>query len=400
MMVRERKREDRCALWPVGVFLLAAVTGCLQWPSDPPGVQGRDALLEHVWTIVLTNDSDRVWVVQSDTTQGRPASLEDTLSATVWTALDGLPDQTNLRLLVMRCGGTIAWRLENLGAVVASGEGPLGSDALYLIPRSRGTGTLYLDGAVRSVAFDLLGGTPLPAQPVIDQVAPASDTVQAPAIVSLRVDDCTDSDGQSFGVLRQFGLTAEIGVPSRLLNRPGSCSVELVNSMVAAGNVVESHSRTHGATPSSFGDFYLETLGSLRDLRAWGYNPHVFIQPGSWNIGPCTFDNPAKLQSQYAGLVRRVYVAMEAYYPRTRTVAIPPPGRVGPAAYPIAGLAPATIDSMVRAAISSRGWVEFMWHSREMPPSSLTPRLAVIAALRDSGLVTVMPFYRALHATH
>jgi len=157
---------------------------------------------------------------------------------------------------------------------------------------------------------------------------------------------------------------------------------------------------THGATPSSFGDFYLETLGSLRDLRAWGYNPHVFIQPGSWNIGPCTFDNPAKLQTQYAGLVRRVYVAMEAYYPKTRTVAIPSPGRVGPAAYPIVGLAPATIDSIVRAAISSRGWVEFMWHSREMSPSSLTPRLAVIAALRDSGLVTVMPFYRALHATH
>jgi len=76
----------------VGVFLLAAVTGCLQWPSDPPGVQGRDALLEHIWTIILTNDSGRVWVVQSDTTQGRPASLEDTLSATLWTALDGLPE--------------------------------------------------------------------------------------------------------------------------------------------------------------------------------------------------------------------------------------------------------------------------------------------------------------------
>lgn len=384
----------------MGAFLLAVATGCLQLPSDPPGVQGRDALLEHIWTIILTSDSGHVWVVQSDTTQGHPASLDDTLSAALWTALDAAPDQTNLQLIVMRHGDSIGWRLENLGIALASGEGPLGSDALYLIPRSRGAATLYLDGIVRSVAFDLVGGTPLPTQPVIDRVPPASDTIRAPAIVSLRVDDCTDTDGQSFSVLSALGLTAEFGVPSRFLNRPGSCSVDLVNSMVAAGNVVESHSRTHGATPSSFGDFYLETLGSARDLRSWGYNPHVFIQPGSWNIGPSAFDTPAKLQTQYAGLVRRVYVAMEAYYPKARTVAIPPPGRSGPAAYPLRNFGPASVDSIVREAVSSRGWVEFMWHSREMPPESLMPRLTVIAALRDSGFVVVMPFYAALHATH
>src|SRR5207249_419904 len=131
--VRERKGKDR---WPVGAFLLAAVAGCLQLPSDPPGVQGRDVLLEHIWTIILTNDSGRVWIVQSDTMQGRPGSLEDTVSATLWSALDGSPDQTTLQLRVMRRGASIGWRLENLGAPVASGEGPFGSDALYLIPRS------------------------------------------------------------------------------------------------------------------------------------------------------------------------------------------------------------------------------------------------------------------------
>jgi len=398
--VTERTHAARPGRWPAGWLVFVMVSGCLPSPSAPPEVLGRDPLREHVWTIILSGDSDRIWLVQSDTAQGHPASLEDTLSAALWTTLDGAPDQTNLVLRVSRRGRDLGWELDYLGAPVAFGAGPLWSDALYLVPRSRGTATLYWDGEARSVTFDVLGGTPLPTQPVIDQIAAASDTVRAPAIVSLRMDDCTESDAQSFGVLRQLGLRAEIGVVSRFLNRSGSCSVDLVNAMVAAGNVVESHSRTHGATPSSFGDFYLETVGSARDLRAWGYDPHVFIQPGSWNIGPCSFDTPAKLLTPYAALVRRAYVVLEAYTPKARTVGIPPPNRFGPAAYPIRNFGPSSIDSLVRAAVSNRGWIEFMWHSTEMPPAMLMPRLAVIAALRDSGLVTVMPLYTALHATH
>ncbi len=398
--MRAREADDRYRWWPAGLLILTMGTACLSLPSDPLGVQGRDALLEHVWTIILSDDSGRVWVVQSDTAQGHGASLEDTLSAALWTTLDGSPDQTNLVLRVSRRGRDLAWQLEYLGAPVALGEAPLWSDALYWIPRSRGTATLYVDGEPRPMTFDVLGGTPLPPQPMIDPVAPASDTVRAQAIVSLRMDDCSETDAQSFSVLRQFGLTAEIAVPSRFLNRPGSCSVELVNSMVAAGNVVESHSRTHGAAPTSFGDFYLETVGAARDLRAWGYNPLVFIQPGSWNIGPSSFDTPAKLLTPYAALVRRTYVAMEAYTPPVRSVSIPSASRRGPLPYPIARLGPSSVDSLVRAAASNRAWISFMWHSMETAPAVLAPRLAVIAALRDSGLVVVMPFYAALHATH
>lgn len=392
---------DHPGRWrPAGLVIVAIGTACLSLPSGPAGVQARDALLEHVWTIILTSDSGRVWVVQSDTAEGHPASLEDTLSAAIWTSLDGAPDQTDLVLRVARRGQALSWVLEFLGAPLASGDATLWTDALYLIPRSRGTTTLYWDGATRSVAFDVLGGTPLPPRPMIDPLAAAGDTVRAPAIVSLRMDDCSEADAQSFIVLRQLALTAEIGVPSRFLNRAGRCSVQLLNAMVEAGNAVESHSRTHGATPSTFGDFYLETVGSARDLRTWGFHPHDFIQPGSWNVGPSSFDNPAKLQTPYAALVRRAYVAMEAYTPPARSVPIPPPARFGPLPYPIGNLAPSSIDSIVRAAVSNRAWIEFMWHSTETTPAALVPRLAVIAALRDSGLVVVMPFYAALHATH
>ena len=398
--MKARAPDDRYRRWPAGLLLLTMGIACLSLPSDPRGVQGRDPLREHVWTIILDGDSGRIWVAQSDTAQGRPGSLEDTLSATIWTALDGAPDQTNLVLRIARRGPRLSWTLESLGAPLVSGEAALWSDALYLVPRSRGTTTLYWDGATRSVTFDVLGGTPLPPHPMIDPVAPASDTVGAPAIVSLRMDDCSEADAQSFSVLRQLGLTAETGVPSTFVNRAGRCSVQLLDAMVAAGNAVESHSRTHGGVPSTFGDFYLETVGSARDLQAWGYHPHDFIQPGSWNRGPCSFDNPAKLQTPYAALVRRVYVAMEAYTPPARSVAIPPAGRVGPLPYPIANLTPSGVDSIVRAAAANRAWIEFMWHSTETPPAVLAPRLAVIAALRDSGLVAIMPFYAALHATH
>ncbi len=398
--MRDRYLSDPCRYWLPGVLLVTLSTACLSWPSGPSGVQARDPLREHVWTIILTGDSNRVWVVQSDTTQGHPGRLEDTLSAAIWTSLDGAPDQTDLVLHLTRSGPDLSWTLELLGAPLAAGRAALWVDALYLIPRSQGKTTLYWDGAPRTVTFDVLGGTPLPPQPMIDPVARASDTVRAPAVVSLRIDDCSEADTESFVVLRQLGLTAEVGVPSTFVNRADRCSVQLLNAMVDAGNAVESHSRTHGGTPATFGDFYLETVGSLRDLRAWGFYPHDFIQPGSWNIGPSAFDNPAKMQTPYAALVRRTYVAMEAYWPLARSISIPATGRFGPLPYPIANLAPPTIDSIVRAAVATRSWIEFMWHSTETPPAVLAPRLAVIAALRDSGLVVVLPFYAALHATH
>ena len=40
-----------------------------------------------------------------------------------------------------------------------------------------------------------------------------------------------------------------------------------------------------------------------------------------------------------------------------------------------------------------------MWHAWDMTPTELKARLRVIAALRDSGMVTVLPYYTALNAT-
>jgi hypothetical protein len=57
------------------------------------------------------------------------------------------------------------------------------------------------------------------------------------------------------------------------------------------------------------------------------------------------------------------------------------------------------LERRIRHAIEDSTWINFMWHSVEMPPAELESRLRVIAALRDSGLVTVLPFYVALHAT-
>jgi hypothetical protein len=43
-------------------------------------------------------------------------------------------------------------------------------------------------------------------------------------------------------------------------------------------------------------------------------------------------------------------------------------------------------------------WISFMWHAWDMSDTALEARLRVIAALRDSGLVTVLPYYPTLRA--
>ena len=115
------------------------------------------------------------------------------------------------------------------------------------------------------------------------------------------------------------------------------------------------------------------------------------------DAGPFDFDSRAKLRGAAGALLRRLYVATEAYaYPDT-TLILPARGRIGPPPL-LMTMAPEQVAVKVRQAAATGGWIEFMWHSREISADSLWPRLVVIAALRDSGLVEVMPFYRALHA--
>jgi hypothetical protein len=97
-------------------------------------------------------------------------------------------------------------------------------------------------------------------------------------------------------------------------------------------------------------------------------------------------------------LLRRVYVATEAYAVSNTNMPVPAQGRVGPNARVLRTLTPEQIALHVQRAASAGTWIEFMWHSSDLSADSLRPRLAVIAALRDSGYVEVMPFYQALHA--
>lgn len=168
--------------------------------------------------------------------------------------------------------------------------------------------------------------------------------------------------------------------------------------MFAAGNAVESHSRLHGASPGDFGDFYSETVGSFRDLRVRGFDPHVFIQPGTWRTGAYDIDSPTKLQGPPGALLRRVYVATEAYAYRSSSVSIPVQGRTGPASLDINYFSPREIERLVRDAADSGQWLQFMWHSGNQSFSALRARLSVIAALRDSGVIAIIPFNQALHA--
>ncbi len=246
--------------------------------------------------------------------------------------------------------------------------------------------------------FDLFSDTPMPADSFADPVASGSVVVRTPGVVSLRIDDCNGKDAVAFRMLRAFGLTAAMGVPSQRIDRHGYCTQRLLQAMVAAGNLVEAHSRTHGAAPTGFGEFYLETVGAAQELRSRGFDPHVFIPPGTWRAGPTLFDSQKKLVGPYGALLRRVYGSTEAYA-QPAVLRVPATGRNGPSSWPLKAFSVEQLEARVRRAAADSQWVSFMWHAWDMPPAELEARLRVIAALRDSGLVTVLPYYSALHAT-
>jgi hypothetical protein len=386
----------------VVTLLVLSATACLQNPgTDPFGNTIRDPLLEQVWTIILTDDSGNVWIAQSDTlvTAARTRG-GNVVSAQLWSTPDGPSEPADLRLWTFRRDGALQWRLvmATTPDVVAAGVGSFDVDSRYFVPRSRGRGMFMWAGTARSVTFDVIGGMPMPAMPLSNALPTTMIRLRARGIVSLRIDDCNVADRYSFRMLRELHLVAEVAVPTGRIDQDGSCSESLLKDMFAAGNSIESHSRLHEGAPSDFGCFYLETVGSFRDLRARGFDPHVFIQPGTWRDGAYAIDSPSKLEGPAGALLRRVYVATEAYAYSSPTVRIPVRGRTGPASLDINYFSPADIKRLAHQAADSGEWLQFMWHSGNQSFSALWARLSVIAALRDSGVIAVVPFYQALHA--
>ncbi len=402
----------RASLWYWGWAVTVGVAACLAAPPTGPvdeAAAASDAAFVHAWTLILRvdsgPDSGAIVIAQTDTDQLAAGVSEYRARARLWTVLDGAPADSELTLDLTLADGRLGWRLTRDATPVAWGRTALlllqrlrRTERSQWLPPARGGGRATWNGRDVPVDFAALADIPMPEQPLVDPTPAGSVTLHARGIVSLRVDDCSALDAATFGVLRELHLVAEFGVPSRFVGRPGRCSLSLLRALAAAGNTIESHSRHHWLPPRDFAQFYLETVGAARDLRMLGFEPHVFIQPGSWNRGEFYLNSPTKLQGPAGMLLRRVYVATEAYAYAGTNMGLPPPGPIGPAARVLRTLTPADIELHVRRAAAAGSWIQFMWHSADIPADSLRPRLAVIAALRDSGLVEVMPFYRALHA--
>jgi hypothetical protein len=357
------------------------------------------------WTIILRDAAGRTWIAQTEA-----AGTNGSWTASLWSRLDSAPAARDLTLRVGvfvhrdqagtagRVVALLRWVLADHGAVLASAEqgGALRYDSRHGVLRARGPAAGLSGGRL---TFEAISDTPMPAVPV-DDGPPATAprvVIHTPAVVSLRIDDCMAADAAAFRLLHALGLVAEMGIPSRWLDRRGHCTQSLLQAMVADGNTIESHSRWHRSAPPSFGDFYLETVGSALDLRRRGFDPHVFIQPGTWRHGPTLFDGAQKLRSPYFELLRRVYVATEAYaWPAA--MRLPVAGRQGPNHWPLKAFTPLTLAARLRQAATDSTWITFMWHAWDMPLPALDARLRVIAALRDSGLVTVLPYYPTLRA--
>jgi hypothetical protein len=378
----------------LGGVLVACGAEHIAGPLTPP-LQARS------WTVILTDSTGRVWIAQTAVVPA-PLKLPIHVSAALWSRFDSQP---LLRDLVFEARvevrpAHVYWQLRAAGAEapVAFGDGAPQLSPTYGIWQVRGRAHGEVSGA-RRLSFDLLSDTPLPVDTFIDRVPSARVVVRTPAVISLRIDDCARADSVGFRLLTQYGMTASLAVPTSVIDRPWACGQPLMNAMAAAGGRIEAHSRTHGPTPGSFAEFYLETVGAAQDLRVRGFDPKVFVVPGSWRAGrPEGFDSPNAMVGPYWQLLRRVYMTVDGGL-FAAACAIPRPGRDGPVSWPLRAFTPDSLERRIRHAVRDSMWIHFMWHSVDMPAAVLEARLRVIAALRDSGLVTVLPFYTALHAT-
>lgn len=393
-------RSGTLAAAAASLLATSLATGCLDRGfEDLLGNSAPDPSGRQQWTVILASDAGQVWIAQTDSVVAVQGDASGDGRAALWSVLDSAPDLRDLRFRAEVSGRRMDLVITRAGDTVVSGEGALYS---YVgnagAPRFAGSASLTVSGSTRTVRFDAIGGVPMPAVPIRERPAPAPRPVAAPGIVSLRIDDCGRLDSASVVALQGFHLIASFAVPTRLVGRATSCSRELLRAIADSGNAIEAHSRFHSRSPATFADFYLETVGSERDLAAMGYDARVFVQPGSWNSGPTLFDSPAKLDTPYGALLRRVYEAVEAYQQVDPLVPLPADGARWPTPREITFLTADQVSRYTREAAAGGGWIEFMWHSGAEPRPALEAKLAAIAALRDSGYVAILPFREALHA--
>jgi hypothetical protein len=396
--VRRALRSATLAAVAAALLGTAFVTGCLdRGPEDLLGNTGADPLDRQTWTVILSDDAGGVWVAQSDSAFAVHGGSPEAAAASFWSVLDSAPDLDHLTLAAQVEGREMSWTLSRSGELLGSGRGALFS---YVggtgAPRFVGTATMTRAGVSRQLRFDAIGGLPMPAEPA-PPPPPLPPAIVSGGVVSLRIDDCAASDSVSLALLARRHLVASFAVPTRLVGRPGRCPRRLLDSMIVHGNAVEAHSRFHGTQPATFADFYLETVGASRDLRAMGFEPRVFVQPGSWRSGPAFFDSPAKMATPYGALLRRVYRAVEAYQTLEPAVPYPSGGR-WPYAGEIRYYSTDRLAAFLRDASARGEWVELLWHSGDQPWAALDDRLAVVEAMRDSGYIANVTFRDALRA--
>lgn len=115
----------RPSLFALAPLVLAA-TACLQNPgTDPFGETVKDPTPEQVWTIIVTGDSDEVWIAQSDTLVRAGSPDGYLVPAQLWSTLDGPPEPGSLRLWTLHRERELEWHLtDTTGDVVASGVVP------------------------------------------------------------------------------------------------------------------------------------------------------------------------------------------------------------------------------------------------------------------------------------
>jgi len=180
-----------------------------------------------------------------------------------------------------------------------------------------------ITGDTATGALTLADGTHYPAFGVrfdsaaVGLIAPTLPRIGYDSLprVMIRLDDGSASNRDFIGRLEARALTAELAIPTRLVERTGYVTWDDLRGWRASGMSVVLHSRYHLWTGADAQHFVAETVGGFVEMAAQGLPSRVFVQPGTWTDS-IYFDSPAKIHTWRGALLRTFTTVSESYvYP-------------------------------------------------------------------------------------
>lgn len=219
------------------------------------------------------------------------------------------------------------------------------------------------------------------------------------SIISLRFDDAKRADYDTvFPLLASRDLIGTFFVISNRVQTPGAeyATVAEALEMQEAGMEIACHTKTHGADPADYDEFYEEIIDSRDDLNDLGFHADSLGAPGSW-FDTYRFDDIDMIHSKESRLIRSEYAAFFHYISfwdlYSHLHALPHRDRFGNRGTSGEGLSLANLQAQIDRTIQYGGGTQLYFHAENIGAggyvslADFTTFLDYVQTKRDAGLI-------------